>query len=92
MLRLSEPGTIFSAPGRGHGQRLFHDRVRLFGHAVQPGDARGYWIRRRLPVGELPRFANRAAYRDAVTPYTTTSTSLGQFGMTFPLNLGGAGR
>ena len=88
VLRLSEPGTIFSARALGMGNAYSTIGYDYSGTRFNPAT---------MAVLDSTTFAmsvnflaspNDAAYRDAVTPFTTTSTSLGQFGMTVPLNLG----
>ncbi len=86
--RLSEPGTIFSARALGMGNAYSTIGYDFSGTRFNPAT---------MAVLDSTTFAmsvnflaspNDAAYRDAVTPFTTTSTSLGQFGMTFPVHLG----
>ncbi|MBP1654298.1 MAG: rane protein involved in aromatic hydrocarbon degradation [Bacteroidetes bacterium] len=88
MLRLSEPGNIFSARALGMGNAYSTIGYDYSATRFNPAT---------LAVLDSTTFSmsvnfiaspNDAAYRDAITPYTTTSTSLGQFGMTFPLNIG----
>jgi hypothetical protein len=86
--RLSEPGTIFSARALGMGNAYSTIGYDFSATRFNPAT---------MAVLDSTTFAmsvnflaspNDAAYRDAVTPFTTTSTSLGQFGMTFPVHLG----
>jgi hypothetical protein len=86
--RLSEPGTIFSARALGMGNAysiIGYDfsATRFNPATMAVVDSASF----SMSVNFLAS-PNDAAYRDAVTPYTTTSTSLGQFGMTIPLSLG----
>ncbi len=88
LLRLSEPGTIFSARALGMGNAYSTIGYDFSGTRFNPAT---------MAVLDSTTFAmsvnflaspNSAAYQNAQTPFTTTSTSLGQFGMTFPVHFG----